>query len=146
MACYNDVDEAACPEKLAGFARAHGPMPAYIGSVGMFKDTRTIFAAPVMNEGMYCFHRRLHECLQGFDTGGWEWYCPGRWVVHCTLALIKDDEDAVFYKASELILREFEKMSGSFVSIGLVKISFPVEEIFTAVLNGCETAPDSRFA
>lgn len=49
--------------------------------------------------------------------------------MHCTLALIKDDEDAVFYKASELILREFEKMSGSFVSIGLMKISFPVEEI-----------------
>ena len=40
-----------------------------------------------------------------------------------------------FYKASSLILHEFRKMSGKFVSIGLVKISFPVEEIYTAELS-----------
>ena len=30
---------------------------------------------------------------------------------------------------------EFRKMSGSFASIGLVKITFPVEEIFTVELE-----------
>ena len=54
---------------------------------------------------------------------------------HCTLALIKDDDEDVFYKASDLILHEFRKLSGRFVSIGLVKISFPVEEIFTIELS-----------
>ena len=44
-------------------------------------------------------------------------------------------EEGVFYKASTLILHEFTKMSGKFVSIGLVKISFPVEEIYTAELG-----------
>ena len=38
-------------------------------------------------------------------------------------------------KLSTLILHEFRKMSGKFVSIGLVKISFPVEEIYTAELG-----------
>ena len=38
-------------------------------------------------------------------------------------------------KLSTLILHEFRKMSGKFVSIGLVKIYFPVEEIYTAELN-----------
>ena len=38
-------------------------------------------------------------------------------------------------KLSTLILHEFRKMSGKFVSIGLVKISFPVEEIYTAELS-----------
>ena len=33
------------------------------------------------------------------------------------------------------ILHEFRKMSGKFVSIELVKISFPVEEIYTAELS-----------
>ena len=44
------------------------------------------------------------------------------------------DDDA-FFKASDLILHEFEKMSGQFVSIGLVKITFPAKEIFTVDLK-----------
>jgi len=55
---------------------------------------------------------------------------------HCTLALTKEDDEDVFYKASNLILREFRKMSGKFVSVGLVKITFPVEEIYTVDLEG----------
>ena len=51
------------------------------------------------------------------------------------MALTKEDDEEVFYKASNLILHEFKKMSGKFVSIGLVKISFPVEEIYTAELS-----------
>ncbi|MBO5166361.1 MAG: 2'-5' RNA ligase family protein [Lachnospiraceae bacterium] len=135
LACFNDVDEEKCMEQLNRFAQTHQSMPAYIGSVGMFNDTRTIFASPVMNDGMYQFQKELHEYLQDFDTTGWEWYCPNRWVPHCTLALTGEDEDDVFYKASELILREFRKMSGKFVSVGLVKILFPVEEIYTVELE-----------
>ena len=36
---------------------------------------------------------------------------------------------------SDLILREFKKMSGQFVAVGLVKITFPVEEIYTIELG-----------
>ncbi len=135
LACLNDVDEEKCIEQLKKFAQTHTQMPAYIGSVGMFNDTRTIFASPMMNDAMYQFQRELHECLQDFDTTGYEWYCPGRWVPHCTLALTKDDAEDVFYKASDLILHEFRKLSGAFVSIGLVKITFPVEEIFSVELE-----------
>ena len=122
-----------CIELLTKFAQAHRSMPAYIGSVGIFNDTKTIFASPIMTAGMYQLQRELHECLTGFDTNGWEWYCPDRWVPHCTLALTKDDESA-FFKASDLILHEFKKLAGKFISIGLVKITFPVQEIFTIPL------------
>ncbi len=135
LACFNDVDEEKCIEHLKKFAQTHEVMPAYIASVGMFADTRTIFASPVMNASMYQFQRELYECLHDFDTKGWEWYCPNSWVPHCTLALTKEDAEDVFYKACDLILHEFEKMSGKFVSIGLVKITFPVEEIFTIELE-----------
>ena len=136
LACFNDVDESECARRLARFAEAHAPLPAYIGSVGMFNDTRTIFASPIMNEAMYQFQRELHDALRDFDTTGWEWYLPGRWAPHCALALTKDDADDVFYRASELILREFRKMSGRFVWVGLVKVTFPVEEICTVELGG----------
>ena len=51
------------------------------------------------------------------------------------MALTKEDEEEVFYKASDLILHEFKKLDGEFVSIGLVKISFPVDEIYTVELG-----------
>jgi len=100
----------------------------------MFTDTKTIFVSPVMNCGMFQFQRELHDYLNDFDKRGWEWYCLDRWVPHCTIALTREDEDDAFYKASDLILHEFEKMSGEFVSIGLVKITFPVEERYTVEL------------
>lgn len=135
LACFNDVDEERCINQLKEFAQGHKRMPAYISSVGMFNDTKTIFVSPVMNSNMYQFQRELHEYLNDFDKKGWEWYCPNRWVPHCTIALTREDEDSVFYRTSDLILHEFEKMCGEFVSIGLVKITFPVEEIYTIELD-----------
>ena len=135
LACFNDVREAQCIEQLKKFAHNHKAMPASIGSVGMFNDTKTIFVSPIMNSGMYQFHRELHENLKDFDTNGWEWYCPNNWVPHCTVALTRDDECETFFKASDLVLREFKKICGNFVEIGLVKITFPVEEIFTVELS-----------
>ena len=135
LACYNDVDEQKCIEQLKIFAQNHKVIPAHIGSIGMFNDTKTIFASPVMNRSMYQLQAELHECLKECDTTGWEWYCPDNWVPHCTLALTREDEDDVFYRASELILREFKKMSGEFVSIGLGKITSPVNELCTIELG-----------
>ena len=135
LACFNDIDEEKCIRLLKEFAHAHNRMPAYIGSVGMFSDTKTIFVSPIMTSGMYQFQRELHESLSGFDTKGWEWYCPDRWVPHCTIALTRDDPEDIFYKASDLILHEFRKLAGQFTSIGLVKITFPVQELFTVKLN-----------
>lgn len=135
LACLNDVDERQCIKQLKEFAQDRKTMPAYIGSVGMFCDTGTIFVSPVMNRAMYQFQRELHECLKDFDRKGWEWYTPERWVPHCTIALTKEDERETFFKASDMVLRNFEKISGKFVSIGLVKVVFPVEEVFNIELK-----------
>lgn len=135
LACLNDVDEKCCIEILKEFAQNHLIMPAHIGSVGMFNDTRTIFVSPIMNSSMYQFHRELHEKLKKFDTYGWEWYNPDRWAPHCTIALTGEDDSAAFFRASSLVLHEFEKISGEFTAIGLVKLTFPVEEIATLNLK-----------
>ena len=129
LACFNDVEEEKCLKIIREFAAEHKPMLAYIGSVGMFNDTKTIFLSPIMRKEMYQFQSELHDCLKGFDTRCWEWYCPECWVPHCTVALTGEDGAEAFYQASDLVLRKFEKISGMFTSIGLVKITFPVEEI-----------------
>ena len=135
LACFNDVDESDCIERMKIFANSHKRLPTYISSIGMFNDTKTIFVSPIMNSSMYQFQRELYQVFNDYDTKGWEWYCPDRWVPHCTLALTKEDAEDAFYKASDLLLHEFRKMSGKFTAIGLVKITFPVEEIFTLELG-----------
>ena len=97
LACFNDVDEKKCIEQLKIFAQSHPAIPAYIGSIGMFTDTKTIFASPIMNKSMYQLQTELHECLKEHDATGWEWYCPDRWVPHCTLALTGEDDNSVFF-------------------------------------------------
>lgn len=136
LAGFNDVDEKECIERLKEFAGNHCKLPAYIGSLGMFTDTKTIFASPIMTESMYQLQRELHECFRGFDTKGYEWYLPERWVPHCTLALMREESNEEFYKACDLLLREFEKVNGNFESIGLVKITPFAEEIFVAKFKG----------
>jgi len=135
LACFNDVDEKLCIKKMNSFVKSHKEMPAYFSSVGMFTDSKTIFVSPTMNSSMYQFQRELHSYLSDFNTKGWEWYLPDGWVPHCTLALTKEDNNEAFFQASEFILHNFEKMSGKFMSIGLVKITFPVEEIYTVGLS-----------
>ena len=132
LACFNDVDEKQCVEKLQTFARTHKAMPACFASVGMFNDSKTIFLSPIMTRSMYQMQSELHDHLSGFDTTGWAWYRPENWAPHCTVALTKEDGSEAFYQASDLVLHEFEKLSGEFVSVGLVKVTFPVEELYTA--------------
>lgn len=57
LACFNDVDEACCIDKLKGFAQNHKVIPAYIGSVGMFNDTKTVFVSPIMNSNVLVSER-----------------------------------------------------------------------------------------
>lgn len=136
LACFNDVDEQECIARIRQFAQNRRALPAYIGSLGMFTDTKTIFASPIMTSAMYQIQRQIHEALRDFDTRGWEWYWPDRWVPHCGIALMNEDPEENYYKACDLVLREFQKLNGQFAAIGLVKISFPVQEIFVAELKG----------
>ena len=66
LACFKDVDEEKCTALLKEFAQKHQSFPAYIGSVGMFTDSKTIFASPMMNDSMYQFQRELHECFERY--------------------------------------------------------------------------------
>ncbi len=131
LAIFNDVDESKCVELLNKFVKEVREMPAFLDSVGMFNDTKTIFLNPTMTKSMYQLQADLHDALKEFDTQGWEWYLPDGWVPHCTVALTGEDEAEIFYKTSELILREFKKIEGKYTALGLVKITFPVEEIAT---------------
>ena len=131
LAVFNEVDENKCIELLKEFTKERKVLPAFLDSVGMFNDTKTIFLNSTMTKNMYQLQSDLYDTMKEFDTKGWEWYLPDGWVPHCTIALNSEDEEDVFYKASELVLREFKKIEGKYTALGLVKLTFPVKEIAT---------------
>ncbi|MEE1077369.1 MAG: 2'-5' RNA ligase family protein [Acutalibacteraceae bacterium] len=131
LAVFNEVDENKCIELLKEFTKERKVLPAFLDSVGMFNDTKTIFLNPTMTKNMYQLQSDLYDTMKEFDTQGWEWYLPDGWVPHCTIALNREDEEEAFYKSSELVLREFKKIEGKYTALGLVKLTFPVKEIAT---------------
>lgn len=135
LACFNDVDEERCKELLNEFASEQNAIDVTLASVGMFTDTKVIFLSPVMTSKMYDIQRKLHEKMSEFDTTGWDWYCPDNWVPHCTVAYTSETTDDKFYEAADLILHLFTKPSGKFNRIGLVKITHPVQEMYTLQLK-----------
>ncbi len=78
LACFNDVDEEQCINKINVFAQNHKKQLAGLASVGMFVDTRTIYLAPIMTNSLYEFQKELYDYFCGFDTKGHEWYMPNR--------------------------------------------------------------------
>ena len=132
LAVYNDIDADRCAKLLEQFAKEHKVFPALFDAVGMFNYTKTIFLSPVMTKSLYELHSELYALMQEFEASAWEWYKqPDCWVPHCTVALTSEDEENVFYEASDLVLHEFKKLEGVYTSVGLVKITFPVEELKT---------------
>ena len=132
LAVYNDIDVDRCAQLLEKFANDRKAFPALFDAVGMFNYTKTIFLSPVMTRSLYELHSELYTLMQEFEASAWEWYKqPDSWVPHCTVALTSEDEENVFYEASKLVLHEYKKLEGVYTSVGLVKISFPVEELKT---------------
>lgn len=135
LGCFHDANEEKCKRVLDDFARKHRNMRAYLDSVGMFVDTKVVFANPHMSQSMYDMHRELHGMLSWCDTAGEEWYLPDCWAPHCTLAMTAGDGEEVFFKVSDLVLHEFHKLAGYYAEIGLVRIgASTVEEVCTISL------------
>ena len=101
------------------FAQKQQTLPAYIGSLGMFTDTKTIF---------FSYYDKLHVSdskkyiivcvILTHEDGNGICQIVGFRIVDCS------DERGrrrILYKACDLVLREFEKINGKFASIGLVK-------------------------
>ncbi len=135
VACFNDVDEPQCIRLLQSFAESHKVISLKIGSVGMFPDSRTIFATPTLTAGIFRLQRELHEIMKDFDKTGWTHYCPDNWSPHCTLAYTIEEGNETFLKASGILLRKFHPMTGEFAGLGLVNITPPAREVFETELS-----------
>ena len=88
LAVYDQVDTQAFGAALRKFAGTLRRTPVELNQIGVFAhDECVLFLAPVVTTGLLDLHRRYHEFFGGFAKSCWDYYRPGNWCPHVTLAM-----------------------------------------------------------
>lgn len=127
LGVFNDIDEEKAKVILRKFAFEHNSLKAYLGSVGMFPDSGAICFAPIVTKELLELNGDLIDAMKELDPNPERWYTPGVWIPHCALGLELDKDNLSF--AANIIIHDFEKLKGDFVSFSLVRVLEPSEEI-----------------
>jgi 2'-5' RNA ligase len=89
IAIYNDLDdESTLFASTAAFAKKEAAIPICFSSVGAFPtDEGVAFLSPTPTSQLLSLHRRFYSALSVFQESSHDYYRPGNWVPHCTVAI-----------------------------------------------------------
>ncbi|MBN1312129.1 MAG: 2'-5' RNA ligase family protein [Anaerolineae bacterium] len=87
LAVFEELAPPLLEEDLSRFAKMTGPFSVALWSAGVFPDTKgVVFLAPAVTQELLEIHRRFYAFLEVSGLECQEYYRPGRWVPHCTVA------------------------------------------------------------
>lgn len=120
-------------EELGQLAARTAPLAVTFAGIGVFAGEDVLYLAPVVTMEMLAFHAQLHACLEGLGVAQAEYYLPGHWVPHCTLAIgLPPDKIA---GVLDLCRRRGVFAPASIVEIGLVETA-PIGPVCSFPLAG----------
>jgi 2'-5' RNA ligase len=134
LAVLEDLNPEALRGDLIRFAEVTPPLPVDLASAGTFPTTEgVVFLAPVVTQELLAVHSRFHSLLRERGIDSAEYYWPGKWVPHCTVAI--DLAPDKLGAALEMCVQ-----SEAFGTVELDEVSLiefrPVREIYTFPLGG----------
>lgn len=134
LAVIDELDPELIRDDLSCFAEVTPPLWVDLASAGTFPTAEgVVFLAPVVNPELLGVHRRFHRLLSDRGVECEEYYWPGNWVPHCTVAI-----DLPADKIGAAI--ETCVQSEAFGAVELDELSLisfrPVREIYTYPLAG----------
>jgi 2'-5' RNA ligase superfamily len=133
LAIYDDPPLERFVPALAAFAETLVPAKVQLANIGLFADTtNVVFLGVVVTEALLALHRRAHLALDAFSDSCWDYYRPGAWVPHVSLAL--DATDAAAQGATTALLDSFAPITVGFCGIRLIRFH-PVSTVFRRVLT-----------
>ncbi|GAC1335231.1 MAG: 2'-5' RNA ligase family protein [Chloroflexota bacterium] len=87
LAIYDDLERPAFEAALKEFAAAEPPLPVCFARIDAFRsDPAVVYLSPEAMPDLLALHERFHRRFQDLARGPWEYYLPGVWEPHCTLA------------------------------------------------------------
>ncbi len=84
----DELDKAACKAFLAEFAERYASFPIILSSVGVFPraEESAVFFGVTVTADLLVLHADFHRTFSVCGEGLRDYYRPGIWVPHCTLA------------------------------------------------------------
>src|SRR5688572_15202755 len=136
LGVYDDLPVDAVRAKLTDFVRGASAIRIRLASIGIFPGAEsTLFLAPVYNAALFDLHRRFYDELSASGVLGWEYYRPGAWVPHVTLAL--NITPAALAQAAAIVAAGWSAVSTTLDHLRFIRLR-PVE---TLALYPLDLAP-----
>jgi len=134
LAVFEDLSPGLLRDGLNHFASNTPVFTVRLASVGVFPgDEGVVFLAPVVTEKLLWIHERFYRLLEDKGLESIEYYHPGRWVPHCTVAI-----DVIPDKIG--VATEISQKSDVFGLVDIDEVSLiefrPVREIYVFPLRG----------
>ncbi|MGD8473379.1 MAG: 2'-5' RNA ligase family protein [Anaerolineae bacterium] len=87
LAVFQDLNPEVLRVDLSRFAKATAPLSLDLASAGTFPTAEgVVFLAPAVTQELLEAHRRFHNSLRDRGVDCVDYYLPGKWVPHCTVA------------------------------------------------------------
>ncbi len=85
---YEEIPIENFKEKLLEFSKNIKPINILLSSLGLFCiNSPVLFLSPVVSHDLLELHSFFNNFFKEYKDHAWQYYLPGKWVPHCTLAL-----------------------------------------------------------
>ncbi len=133
LGVYDDVAVERFVTDVAAFAETLEPIPVRLASIGIFSGAKNVlYLGPVVTEALLALHRRFHDALSAHARPCWEYYLPGAWVPHVTLAM--DIEAGALEEAVAVVQQIWQAGEARLDAIRFIRVR-PVETLYLRALQ-----------
>jgi 2'-5' RNA ligase len=121
LAVYHEIESLATfEEKFKAFFAERKKIHCHVEAIGSFPASGTCFVSPTVTKDLLELHKKFYTEFSDYKAAASPYYCPGRWIPHCTLATqLAPDKLA---EALSYCLGTFQPIEGVFESVDFVEI------------------------
>ena len=129
LAMFKDTNPQEFSKWLHTYASEIDCFNIKFSSIGAFTTNPSVlFLAPVMEEGFFNLHMRFNVQIKEVASTFENYYLPGSWVPHCTLATSLSQNE--LHLALDVVVDDFKPFAVTVTQIGFVQCN-PFKEIIT---------------
>jgi 2'-5' RNA ligase len=126
LGLYEELDRSAFAHALRASMRNRAGLPVVLPSIGVFhNDPPTLFLGVTVSPALLDLHDRVHRLSTAHGAGPRDYFLPGRWNPHCTLAPAV--EPTTLAKAIVLLSDLELPLTGSIERLGIIDTPAEVE-------------------
>lgn len=129
LSLCDDLDRATCQARLETWASSVKPLPISFQNLGIFPaPDAVVYTGPVVTQELLTLQREVDGLLDGCCVWPeFDYYRPGHWIPHCTLAM--EFDDIQLPRALEIAGHLKLPLNGSISGVGVIEFR-PVKHLF----------------